>query len=118
MDRRSSSAHTSSPRSRPSATGSRSCGPARLVEIDTIADLRQLRRTIVEISHLDSGPTLQGIAGVSNVERVNESRLRFSLSGPPAAALRALAAADITALTMREPTLEEIFLDYYGQPAP
>ncbi|CNL27301.1 ABC transporter-like protein [Mycobacterium tuberculosis] len=30
-------------------------------------------------------------------------------------ALQALAAADITALTMHEPTLEEIFLDYYGK---
>jgi ABC-2 type transport system ATP-binding protein len=90
----------------------------RLVEIDTIADLRRLRRTIVEISHHDPAPVLLGIAGVSNVERVNESRLRFSLSGPPAPALRALAATEITALTMREPTLEEIFLDYYGQPKP
>jgi ABC-2 type transport system ATP-binding protein len=89
-----------------------------LVEIDTIADLRQLRRTIVEISYLDSEPTLEGIAGVSNVERINESRLRFNLSGSPATALRALAAAEVTALTMREPTLEEIFLDYYGQPTP
>jgi polyether ionophore transport system ATP-binding protein len=26
-----------------------------------------------------------------------------------------LAAADITALAMREPTLEEIFLAYYGE---
>ena len=43
--------------------------------------------------------------------------LRFSLSGPPAPALRALATADVTALAMREPTLEEIFLDYYGEAA-
>jgi ABC-2 type transport system ATP-binding protein len=30
-------------------------------------------------------------------------------------ALRALATADITALVVHEPTLEEIFLDYYGE---
>ncbi len=89
----------------------------RLVEVDTIADLRRLRRTIVEISYRGAIPALHDIAGVSNVERVNGSRARFSLSGPPAPALQALAAADITALTMREPTLEEIFLDYYGEPA-
>jgi len=89
----------------------------RLVEIDTIADLRQLRRTVVEVSYRDAGPALQGIDGVSNVQRVNDSRVRFSLSGPPAPALRALATADVTALTMREPTLEEIFLDYYGETA-
>ena len=70
---------------------------------------------VVEVSYRDVGPALQGIAGVSNVERVNGSRVRFSLTGPPMPALRALAAADITALAMREPTLEEVFLDYYGE---
>ena len=41
--------------------------------------------------------------------------MRFSLAGAPTSALRALAQADVTALAMREPTLEEIFLDYYGE---
>jgi ABC-2 type transport system ATP-binding protein len=89
----------------------------RLVEIDTIADLRRLRRTVVEVSFRDSKPLLDNIPGVSAVESVDGDRLRFSLSGPPAPALRALALADVTALAMREPTLEEIFLDYYGEAA-
>jgi ABC-2 type transport system ATP-binding protein len=89
----------------------------RLVEIDTIADLRRLRRTVVEVSYRDSKPLLDNIPGVSGIENLNGDRLRFSLSGPPAPALRALASADVTALAMREPTLEEIFLDYYGQAA-
>jgi ABC-2 type transport system ATP-binding protein len=87
----------------------------RLVEIDSIADLRRLRRTVVEVSYRDGSPSLGSVPGVSNVENVDGSRLRFSLTGPPGPALRALAAADITALAMREPTLEEIFLDYYGE---
>lgn len=37
------------------------------------------------------------------------------MTGPPAPALRALAAVEVTALAVREPSLEEIFLDYYGQ---
>jgi ABC-2 type transport system ATP-binding protein len=86
----------------------------RLVEIDSIADLRQLRRTVVEVSYRDHIPPLGSVPGVSNVENIDGSRLRFSLTGPPGPALQALAAADITALAMREPTLEEIFLDYYG----
>jgi ABC-2 type transport system ATP-binding protein len=86
----------------------------RLVEIDTIADLRRLRRTVVEVSYQGVEPVLN-VPGVSNIERLNGSRLRFSLSGPPASTLRALAAAEVTALAMREPTLEEIFLDYYGE---
>jgi ABC-2 type transport system ATP-binding protein len=89
----------------------------RLVEIDSIADLRQLRRTVVEVSYRGRSPSLRSVPGVSNVETIDGSRLRFSLAGSPGAALRALAAADITALAMREPTLEEIFLDYYGETA-
>jgi polyether ionophore transport system ATP-binding protein len=86
----------------------------RLAEIDSIADLRRLRRTVVEVSYRDSKPLLDNADGVSAVEHLDGNRLRFSLSGPPAAALRVLAAANVTALAMREPTLEEIFLDYYG----
>jgi len=89
----------------------------RLVEIDSIADLRQLRRTVVDVSYRRAKPRLENVPGVSTVECFDETRLRFSLSGPPAPALRALATADVTALAMREPTLEEIFLDYYGEAA-
>ncbi len=87
----------------------------RLVEIDSVADLRRLRRTVVEVSHRDAAPILDDVDGVSNVERLDGQRLRFHLVGPPAPVLRALACADVTALVMREPTLEEIFLDFYGQ---
>lgn len=89
----------------------------RLVEIDTIADLRRLRRTVVDVSYRGVPPALDNIAGIANVDRVDANRLRFSLAGTPTPALRALASADITALAMREPTLEEIFLDYYGETA-
>ncbi|ORA18001.1 ABC transporter ATP-binding protein [Mycobacterium arosiense] len=86
----------------------------RLVEVDSIADLRPLHRTVVEVSYRGGQPSLRDVATVSDVEQLDGERLRFNLIGPPAAALRALAAADITALAMHEPTLEEIFLDYYG----
>jgi ABC-2 type transport system ATP-binding protein len=89
----------------------------RLVEIDGIADLRRLRRTIVEVSYRGGQPSLQDIAGVSGIEQLHGERLRFNLTGSPVAALRALATADVTALAMHEPTLEEIFLDYYGDAA-
>ena len=89
----------------------------RLVEIDGIADLRQLRRTVVEVSYRGNQPSLQDVVGVSGVEQLNRERLRFNLTGSPVAALRVLTTADVTALTMHEPTLEEIFLDYYGKAA-
>ncbi|UAK31327.1 ABC transporter ATP-binding protein [Nocardia asteroides] len=87
----------------------------RLVEIATLAELRRLRRTIVEITYHGQAPTLSDVDGVEAVEALDEGRMRFTLSGPAAPALRALAAAQVTALSSREPTLEEIFLDYYGQ---
>ncbi len=89
----------------------------RLVEIDSIADLRRLRRTIVDVGFTGAIPLLDNVVGLTNIEHIDGQRVRFSLSGPPAPALRALAAADVTALAMHEPTLEEIFLDYYGGPA-
>ncbi|MEV3904906.1 ABC transporter ATP-binding protein [Mycobacterium sp. NPDC050551] len=87
----------------------------RLVEIDSIADLRRLRRTVVEVSYRGAPPSLGDTTGVSSVEALDGDRMRFSLTGPPAAALRALATADVTTLAVREPTLEEIFLEYYGE---
>jgi ABC-2 type transport system ATP-binding protein len=89
----------------------------RLVEVDTIADLRRLRRTVVEVSYRGAEPRLADVPGLTDIERVSEKHLRFNISGSPSAALQALVAADITTIAMHEPTLEEIFLDYYGEPA-
>ncbi|MBM0230842.1 ABC transporter ATP-binding protein [Micromonospora sp. STR1_7] len=89
----------------------------RLVEIATIEHLRGLHRTEVTVSYTGRAPDLGAVSGVEAVEETGVGRLRFSLIGPPAAALRALAAAEVTALALREPNLEEIFLDYYGEQA-
>ncbi|MBY0290181.1 MAG: ABC transporter ATP-binding protein [Mycobacteriaceae bacterium] len=89
----------------------------RLVEVDSIADLRRLRRTVVEVSYQGVRPSVERVEGVSSIVYLDCERLRFNMTGSPAAALRALAAAEITAIAMREPTLEEIFLGYYGEAA-
>lgn len=86
----------------------------RLVEIDRMSELRRLRRSMVEVSYDGIAPALMNVPGVLGVETLSASRLRFTLSGPPAHALRALADAKITSMVVREPSLEEIFLDYYG----
>ncbi|MGW4589686.1 ABC transporter ATP-binding protein [Amycolatopsis thermoflava] len=87
----------------------------RLVEIARITELRRLRRSVVEVSYDGIAPALMNVPGVWGVERLGGSRLRFTLSGPPAQALRALGDAEITSIVVREPSLEEIFLDYYGE---
>ncbi|NAZ86590.1 ABC transporter ATP-binding protein [Kineococcus indalonis] len=87
----------------------------RLVEVASVADLRSLHRTEVSASYTGAAPRLSGLAGVEAVETTAPGRVRFTLTGPPGAALASLAAADVTALAVREPSLEEIFLDYYGE---
>jgi ABC-2 type transport system ATP-binding protein len=87
----------------------------RLVEVATVPDLRRLHRTEVAVSFTGAAPELSTVAGVEAVEATGASSLRFTLAGRPGPALRALAAADVAALAVREPTLEEIFLDYCGE---
>ncbi|HEY0001319.1 MAG TPA: ABC transporter ATP-binding protein [Actinoplanes sp.] len=89
----------------------------RLVEVATIGRLRGLHRSEVTVSFSGTAPSLSTIAGVEAIESAGEGQMRFTLTGPPAPALQALADADITALSVREPSLEEIFLDYYGTEA-
>jgi ABC-2 type transport system ATP-binding protein len=89
----------------------------RLVEVATINELRGLHRSEVTVSYTGTAPELTAVPGVAVVDAVGDGQLRFTLTGSPAPALRALAAADVTALAVREPSLEEIFLDYYGEQA-
>ena len=92
----------------------------RLVEVAELGDLRQLRFTEVDVSFRGPVPDLMqlsGVPGVSNVRELSPTRLSLKLTGPPAAALRVLASAEVAALEVREPSLEEIFLEYYGQSA-
>lgn len=90
----------------------------QLVDVASVPDLRRLHRTEVAVSFTGTPPNLASVPGVASVEVSGDSALRFTLTGPPGPALQALAAADVATLAVREPTLEEIFLDYYGQVSP
>jgi ABC-2 type transport system ATP-binding protein len=87
----------------------------RLVDVASVPELRRLHRTDVLASFTGQPPDLTGVPGIAAVEISGGSALRFTLTGPPGPALTALAAADVQTLAVREPTLEEIFLDYYGE---
>jgi ABC-2 type transport system ATP-binding protein len=92
----------------------------RLAEVAGLRDLRRLRRTEVDVTFAGPAPALDGLGGapgVSDVRRPAPDRLLLSLTGPPGPALRILATADVTRLDVREVSLEEIFLEYYGQGA-
>jgi ABC-2 type transport system ATP-binding protein len=89
-----------------------------LVEVAGLAELRRLRR--IEIDVRLSGPmpdlsTLVATAGVEEVRQAGQDRLLLQMSGPFGPALRLLADSEPYALGVREPSLEEIFLEYYGE---
>jgi ABC-2 type transport system ATP-binding protein len=91
----------------------------RLVEVADVADLRALHRTEVVATIRGPVPDLTRVSEVSALDQDTTgpmTRLRFALTGPPGAVLRALAAAEVESLRLREPSLEEIFLGYYGTP--
>ena len=83
----------------------------RLVEVAGLAELRRLRRTAVEVAYHGAAPGLRSVPGASDVREIAPGRLALQLAGSPAPALRALAAADVVAVDVREPSLEEIFLE-------
>ncbi|HEX2072991.1 MAG TPA: ABC transporter ATP-binding protein [Geodermatophilus sp.] len=90
----------------------------RLVEVAGLAELRRLRRSEVVVDLARPAPHLRDLVrlpGVVDLRWSSETRLALSLSGPPGAVLRALADAGVARLDVREPSLEEIFLDYYGE---
>jgi ABC-2 type transport system ATP-binding protein len=89
----------------------------RLVEVAGLADLRRLRRIEVEVTFggvphgLD---TLAALPGVEDVAWPAPDRLQVSLAGAVGPALHRITAERVVTLSLREPTLEEIFLEYYG----
>ncbi|GAA0813570.1 ABC transporter ATP-binding protein [Spirilliplanes yamanashiensis] len=89
----------------------------RLVEVASVAQLRRLHRTEVAATFTGAPPDLTGVPGVDGLHSNGAAAVRFTLNGPPAAALRALADAGVATIAVREPSLEEIFLAYYGQDA-
>jgi len=89
-----------------------------MVEVAGMADLRRLRRSEVVVDLARAAPELDRLAdlpGVADLRRTSDLQLTMSLTGPPGPVLRALGGADVLRLDVREPSLEEIFLDYYGE---
>jgi len=92
----------------------------RLVEVAGLEDLRRLRRSEVVVDLLRPAPELGGLAElpeVADLRWVSDRQLTLSLVGPPGPVLRVLGDADVARIDVREPSLEEIFLDYYGEAA-
>ena len=89
----------------------------QLVEVAGLEDLRRLRRIEIDVRLAGIVPDLVALAalpGVADVRQVGAGHLVLQMSGELGPALRVLADAEPSSLGVREPTLEEIFLEYYG----
>jgi ABC-2 type transport system ATP-binding protein len=89
----------------------------RVAEAGKLSEMRHLSAVTIEATFAGEVPDLSGVPGVSGV--VTEGRsLRCQLTGPVQPLLTALEDTGVTRLLSREPSLEELFLAYYGQSAP
>ncbi|TVP69116.1 MAG: ABC transporter ATP-binding protein [Nitriliruptor sp.] len=85
-----------------------------LVEHGTLAELRHLHATTVEATYSGAAPALADVAGVEDVV-IADGTIRLQVHGSTDPLLKALASAEVHTLSMREPTLEELFHAYYDE---
>jgi ABC-2 type transport system ATP-binding protein len=86
----------------------------RLVDVGTLDDLRTLKSREVRVVFADApGGVMDGVEGVTDVA-VDGTTARCRLRGEPGPLLAALAGRRVISLDIREPSLEEMFLAFYG----
>jgi len=86
----------------------------RLIEVSTLEDLRRLNTQEVVVEFADGRlPDFRTVSGVEQVS-VDGTTARFRLRGSPSPLLRELAAHEVASIDIREPSLEELFLTFYG----
>jgi ABC-2 type transport system ATP-binding protein len=86
----------------------------RTVETGSLADLRHLTRTAIDVETLREPAGLEALAGVHNLE-VENHRARFDVDTAQLdETLRHISGLGVRTLTSTPPTLEELFLRHYG----
>ncbi len=89
----------------------------RAVQTGTLAELRHLTRTTVEVVADGDATTVSSVPGVHDVVR-EDGRVRFSVDDVAlSSALAHLAPLGVRGLTSTPPTLEELFVHHYGDVA-
>ncbi len=86
----------------------------RLVDEGTLDQLRHLSAETIDVTFAGPAPELGPLDGIA-ITRAGENTLRFTVSAGVTPLLKALAGEPVVALHSREPSLEEIFLHYYGE---
>ena len=84
------------------------------VETGSLADLRHLTRTSIDVETVREPSGLDALAGVHDLQ-VDDHRARFDVDTAQLdGALRHLSGLGVRTLTSQPPTLEELFLRHYG----
>lgn len=84
-----------------------------LIEVGELATMRRLASTRVQAELAGTVPSLDAVAGVSDVA-VDGNRLTCTVQGSVGPLLESLTPAGVLQLTTHEPSLEELFVARYG----
>ena len=87
----------------------------RLVAVEDVGDLRARELRVLDLHFAGPVPAsaFQGLPGVQEVEAKGDG-VRLTVAGPLDAVVKAAARYEVVDLTSHEPSLEEIFLRFYG----
>ncbi|MHB8233149.1 MAG: ABC transporter ATP-binding protein [Solirubrobacteraceae bacterium] len=87
----------------------------KLIDQGTLAELRHLSAQTLDVTFAGEVPRIGELPGVQ-VTSAGPSSLHFEVTGSVTAVIDALAGHPVSALSSREPSLEEIFLHHYATP--
>lgn len=87
----------------------------RLVAVEDVGDLRAREVRVLDLRFATPVPAsaFRGLPGVHEVEAQGDG-IRLTVAGPLDAVVKAAARHEVVDLTSHEPSLEEIFLRFYG----
>jgi len=85
----------------------------RLAEVGALSQMRHLSAITLEVEFAAAAPDVSAVPGVSNAT-ADGHWLRCQVQGPVEPLLQALAGTGVLRILSREPSLEELFLAYYG----
>jgi ABC-2 type transport system ATP-binding protein len=85
-----------------------------LVDLGTISELRHLTSHAVELTFDGEAPSLREVPGVRVLSAAN-GVVRCEVHGSIHGLVQALAGTSVVSIVSREPSLEEVFMRYYGE---
>jgi len=89
----------------------------RLVTVEDVDELigRSYRHVTLEFAAPVDPREFERLPGVSDLQRADGQRISFTAEGDIDAVIKAAARHTVTDLELNRPTLEEVFLTYYGR---